>query len=107
MNRVSGVFGVVRDPRGFDKRVKLVLIFDWTIFWSVIWLEAFLGAKSIVMVHVIFIISEGAIIIVFFVIFEGDAEFFHVFLVLLNGLIREVVGQYGNAFHGKSCANGK
>ena len=66
-----------------------------------------MGAKSIVMVHVIFITSEGAIIIVFFVIFEGDAEFFHVFLVLLDGLIREVVGQYRNAFHGKSCANGK
>ena len=66
-----------------------------------------MGAKSIVMVHVIFVAGEGALIIVFFVIFKGDAEFFHVFLVLLDGLIREVVGEHRNTLHGKPCTNGK
>ena len=66
-----------------------------------------MGAKSIVMVHVIFITSEGAIIIVFFVIFEGDAEFFHVFLVLLDGLIREMIGEHGSALKYKSSTDSK
>ena len=66
-----------------------------------------MGAKSIVMVHVIFITSEGVVIIVFFVIFKGDAEFFHVFLVLLDGLIREVVGEHGSALKYKSSTDSK
>ena len=107
LDRVRGIFGVVGSLRSFGRRIEFRLKFDGAIFGSVIWFEAFLGAKSIVMVHVIFITSEGTIIIVFFVIFEGDAEFFHIFLVLLNGLIRDVVGQHRNTLHGKPCTNGK